>query len=147
MKAKTCLNRIGLHGKAPEYIRLVEDTHRVSKKEVIEPKKPQAPELLETLQDREPEGLDINITGKDLIRRLDSDFDDMGLVPYYFSKAARRAGEDIFVGRSVRVRGLPQRFRVVDIFRRYGSVRVRDTTEDDDVQYVFPWHMVRPWGD
>jgi hypothetical protein len=143
MRAKTCLYRLGLNGKASQYMRLVERGRRPkAPKESEEQKKGEAQTILETFQE-EPEELDISIAGKDVIKQLDSDFDDMGLVPYYFSKAARTAGDAISVGSYVRVPGLNRRFRVLEIMRHFGAIRLRDP---DGIQYVFPWDIkVRPW--
>jgi len=145
MGTRAWLYRLGLDGKAAQYIRLVEDTHRLPDKEISEPKKPQAPDLLENFRD-EPQDLDdINISGRDLIQQINDDFDDLQLVPFYFSKIAKKVGKGISVGDYVCVPGLDRPFQVLRIWIRYGSVRVRDLTEDDDIQYLFPWDMIRPW--
>ncbi|MGB6068798.1 MAG: hypothetical protein WBG50_28645 [Desulfomonilaceae bacterium] len=142
MKAKICSNRLKLGGKAVDYLRLVEKTHRATAQEAAEPKRAEAQTILETFQE-EPEELDIGIAGKQVIQQLDSDFDDMGLVPYYFSKAAKAAGENIAVGHFVIVPGLTgRRFRVLRILRQYESIRLIEV--GTEIQYLFPWTMVRP---
>ena len=143
MRAKTCLYRLRLNGKASQYIRLVERGRRPTPlKESEEDKKAEAQTILETFQDHnEPDELDISISGKDLNKQLDSDLDDMGAIPYYFSKAAREAREQIVVGCYVTVPGLQRRFRVLDIMRRLGSIRLKDP---EGIQFVFPWGMVLP---
>jgi hypothetical protein len=65
-------------------------------------------------------------------------------IPYYFSDTARKRQEDLLIGDYVRVRGLTgQKFELMEIFRQFGSVRVREVGHVESM--TFPWHVVTPW--
>ena len=66
-----------------------------------------------------------------------------GLIPYYFSNIAREAGRDISVGTYVKVLGLDRRFKVIDIFRQPGAVRLEDPEEGGVPDDFVPWDMVQ----
>lgn len=70
-------------------------------------------------------------------------------LPYNFSDVARRRGENLQAGDYVRIRGLQKhrKFQLVDIYPRYGWVRVREVggTEPDGIELGMPWHHVTPW--
>ncbi len=83
----------------------------------------EAQEILESVREQDNSGyeLDINIEGKNLIDQMDNDFEDMGLVPYHFSKAAAEAGEDISLGTYVIIPHDDRKFKTVAISRRHRS--------------------------
>jgi len=143
MKARLITNILRRGHVAADYVRLVESISHHLSTETNDPNRRQAQQILETVQnDNKPDyELDINIAGKDLIWQLDNDFESMGLVPYFFSDAARAAGEGITVGTCVNIPGDDRKFRTVAISRRKGSVRIRDTAQNE---YLIPWHLVRP---
>lgn len=64
-------------------------------------------------------------------------------VPYWFSSAARLRQKNLLVGDYVAVRGLEKRYELVDIFPRFGSVRVREDGETESL--LIPWVYVSPW--
>ena len=66
-------------------------------------------------------------------------------IPYWFSSAARETEEDLQIGDYVRVIGLNSKFELMEIFRKFNSVRVRRIGASDEM--VFPWDMVSPWKD
>src|SRR5208283_4006910 len=63
-------------------------------------------------------------------------------VPYYFSDIARLRQENIEVGDFVQVRGLEKKYKLIDIYPQFGSVRVRAVGDIEG--YVFPWTCIRP---
>jgi hypothetical protein len=144
MKARLFTNILRRGHVAADYVRLVERTRQRSPTETNDPNRRQAQQILETVQnDNKPDyELDINIAGKDLIWQLDHDFESIGLVPYFFSDAARVAGEGIAVGSCVTIPGDDRKFMTVAISRRKGSVRIRDTAGNE---YLIPWQLARPW--
>lgn len=64
-------------------------------------------------------------------------------IPYYFSEMARRRQEDLQISDYVRVRGLDNKYELIDIFPRFGSVRVREVGGIDG--FLIPWVYVSPW--
>ena len=66
-------------------------------------------------------------------------------IPYWFSSLARDNDEDLQIGDYVRVLGLNSKFELMEIFRRFGSVRVRRIGASDEM--VFPWRYVTHWKD
>jgi hypothetical protein len=64
-------------------------------------------------------------------------------IPFHFSSIAREHGQGLQVGDYVRVRGLEKRYELVDIFSRFGSVRVREVGETACI--LMPWAYVSPW--
>jgi len=64
-------------------------------------------------------------------------------VPYHFSDIARRRQENIEVGDFVQVRGLETKYKLIDIYPQFGSVRVRAVGDIEG--YVFPWTYIKPW--
>ena len=64
-------------------------------------------------------------------------------IPYWFSSAAHDNDEDLQIGDYVRVLGLNSKFELMEIFRKFNSVRVRRIGASDEM--VFPWDMVSPW--
>ena len=144
MKAKIYANQLRIDGTALEYIRLVKKASPIARKEMDESHRIEAKEIIESVkeQDNSSYELDINIEGKNLIDRMDNDFEDMGLVPYHFSKAAAEAGEGISLGTYVIIPGDDRKFRTVAISRRRGAVRIQDAEGNE---YVVPWQLPRPW--
>ena len=128
MKARLVINGINTGDSARNYLRLVKASrHHPSVEALDESHRREAQDILESIQSQnQSDDLDINITGKNLIGQMDKDFEDMGLIPYFFSNAARAAGEDISVGTRVSIPHDDRKFRTVAISRRYGSVRIRD---------------------
>ena len=66
-------------------------------------------------------------------------------VPYYFSSLAKKKQEQLQIGDIVKVRGLPGRYELMDIFPRSSSVRVRCVGGSDE--QVFPWSAIERWVD
>jgi len=64
-------------------------------------------------------------------------------IPYYFSDIARRRQENIEIGDFVRVQGLEKKYRLINLYPQFGSVRVRAV--GDIEAYVFPWTGIKPW--
>ena len=64
-------------------------------------------------------------------------------VPYYFSSLARRRQENIEIGDYVRVSGLQNKYELMDIIWKYGSVRVRQVGQVEST--TMPWNAVTPW--
>jgi len=131
-------------GTAREYIRLVKNAILMPTKIVDESHGKEAQEILESVREQDNSGyeLDIDITGTNLINQMDKDFEDMGLVPFHFSAAARSAGEAISVGSRVSIPRDDRKFRIVAVSRRYGTVHLRDANGNE---YLIPWQLARPW--
>ena len=64
-------------------------------------------------------------------------------VPYYFSDIARRRQQNIEIGDYVRVSGLQNKYELMDIIWKYGSVRVRQVGHIESM--TMPWNAVTPW--
>jgi len=143
MRARLFTNILRAGSVARDYLRLVESRRHRTSTGMADPNSREAQKILESFQDaNKPEyELDINITGNDLIRQLDRDFEQVGLIPYYFSDAARLAGEAISEGSLVTVPAEDRSFRVVGISRQSGAVRMRDS---GDNEYTVPWALVIP---
>ena len=143
MKAKIVANQLRTNGTALKYIRLVKNATPIPRKGTDESHRNEAQDILESVRQQDNSGyeLDINIEGKHLIGQMDRDFEDMGLVPYHFSKAAAEAGQDISLGTYVIIPNDDRKFRVVSISRCKGSVRIRDASGSE---YLIPWQLVQP---
>jgi hypothetical protein len=144
MRAKLYANRLKIKGAAWEYLRLVRSSSPKPTKKIDESHGREAQEILETIEKQNPpEDLDINIPGKTLIDQMDRDFEDMGLVPYWFTDLARSRGEAIHPGSHVFIVGDPsgKTYRTIQVSYDQQSVRVRDAEENE---FVLPWEMVKP---
>jgi hypothetical protein len=143
MKARIIVNEISAGTVARDYMRLIKGRRNSPLAETKE-QRGGAKIILETIreQDNSKYELDISITGKNLLGRMDRDFDSMGLIPYRFSNAALAAGEGISVGSHVMIPGDDREFSTVSISKRNGSVRLRDK---GDSEYIVPWHLVYPY--
>jgi hypothetical protein len=64
-------------------------------------------------------------------------------IPYWFSSMARRRQENIQVSDYVKVRGLDNKYEIIDIFPQFGSCRVRAIGETSCL--LIPWAYVSPW--
>jgi len=64
-------------------------------------------------------------------------------IPYWFSSMARRRQENIQVSDYVKVRGLDNKYELLDVFPRFGSCRVRVIGETTCL--LIPWAYVSPW--
>jgi len=64
-------------------------------------------------------------------------------VPYWFSSMARRRQENIQVSDYVKVRGLDNKYEMIDIFPQFGSCRVRAMGETECL--LIPWAYLSPW--
>lgn len=64
-------------------------------------------------------------------------------IPYWFSSMARRRQENIQVSDYVKVRGLDNKYEIIDIFPQFGSCRVRAVGEIECL--LIPWAYVSPW--
>ncbi len=144
MRAKLWANQMKIGGSASEYLRLVRKANPIPTKAVEESHGREAQEILESARKQDNSGyeLDINIEGKNLIDQMDRDFENLGLVPYFFSNAARAAGKAISVGSHVSIPHDDRKFRVVSISRRYGTVHLRDANGNE---YLIPWQLARAW--
>ncbi len=144
MKVRLFVNQFRTDGTALEYIRLAKNVSPRQTKGIDESHTREAQEILESVREQDNSGyeLDIDITGKNLIDQMDSDLEDMGLVPYHFSKAAAEAGEAISVGSHVSIPHDDRRFSTLAVSRRKASVRLRDGAGNE---YVVPWQLPRPW--
>ena len=145
MRARLFTNILRAGSVARDYLRLVESRRHRTSTGMDDPNSREAQKILESFQDaNKPEyELDINISGDDLIHLLDRDFEQVGLIPYYFSDAARLAGEAISEGSRVIIFADDRTFTVVRIVRQSGAVCIKDS---DDSEYVVPWNLVRPYS-
>jgi hypothetical protein len=146
MKARIYANQMRSGAAARDFIRLARSASSRPTKGMDESHSREAQEILESIREQEDSRyeLDIDITGKNLIGQMNSHFDDLGLVPYFFSNAALASGEAISVGSRVSIPADDRRFRVVSISRRDGAVRIRDAKGNE---YLVPWQLVQPWGE
>jgi hypothetical protein len=144
MKAKFVKSLLDTGSAARDYIRLIKNASSRAIKGIDESHGTEAQEILESIreQDNSRYEVDIDISGKNLIDQMDSDLDDLGLVPYHFSNTARSAGAVISVGSPIRIPGDDRQFRTVAISTSEGSVRIRDASGNE---YSVPWHLPRPW--
>jgi hypothetical protein len=84
------------------------------------------------------EELEMRATASDILERsLDL------TIPYYFSSVARDSGEALRIGDQVRVRGLENKFELLDIVPRESSVTVREVHGFEAA--IIPWDVVMPW--
>ena len=66
-------------------------------------------------------------------------------IPYYFTSEARACGESLEIGDYVRLIGLDDKYVLVAIIWRRGSVRIRRIGRTD--QLYLPWYHIRPWDE
>jgi len=145
MKAKLYANQMRIGGPASEFIREAESPPHTPVKETSEPKKAEALEILESLEDtmKPQDEIDLGImNGEFLNRRLDHELTQFKVIPYFFSHSARSRGEGLREGDSVYLLGDDRLFYVVLISYESESVRIRD---DSDNEFVVPWSLVQPW--
>jgi hypothetical protein len=144
MKAKFVKSLIDTGSAARDYIRLVKNASSRAIKGMDQSHGREAKEILENIRELDDSsyGLDIDITGQNLIDQMGRDLEDMGLIPYFFSNAAREAREGISAGSHIRIPDDDRKFRVVSISRRNGSVRIRDASGNE---YLVPWQLPQPW--
>lgn len=146
MRAKLYANLLRLGGSAWEYIRQVQNSRPISVKEIGEPGKAEALELLESFRDsnRPPDEIDLGvITGADVSRRLDYDLRDFKVIPYPFSDAARSNGDGVLEGSYVTLIGDDRVFEVVRVSWEQESVRIRS---DDNKEFTVPWGLLQRSG-
>lgn len=143
MRAKLYINQMKIGGSAWEYICEARNSRPIQMKEIREPGKTEALELLKSFEDSNnpPEEIDLGvITVKDVNRRLDYDLRDFKVIPYPFSDAARSKGEGIREGCYVTLLGDDRVFEVVRVSYEQESVRIRS---DDNKEFVVPWRLVQ----
>jgi len=144
MKARIIRGLIETGTAARDFIRLVKNASSRAVKGMDESHGTEAREILEFIEKQNPpDDLDINIQGKTLIDQMDRDFQDMGLIPYWFTDLARSSGEAIHPGSHVFIIGDPsgKTYRTIQVSYDHQSVRVRDIEE---TEFVLPWEMVKP---
>jgi hypothetical protein len=145
MKARLFINLISTGDRARNYLRLVKGPRRHQPVEALDSSnRGEAHEILETIQNQnEPYELDINIKGKNLINQMDRDFEDMELVPYWYTDLARSRGEGIYPGVSVIITGDPsrERYRTLEVSLSRQAIRIEDTAKNE---FILPLGMVVP---
>ena len=144
MKARLFINLISTGDRARDYLRLVKSPRRHQQVETLgESNGREAQAILETIQDQnQPDELDINIKGQTLIKQMDTDLEDFGIVPYWYSELARSRGEGIYPGVSVIITGDPSRtsYRTMGVSYRRRAIRIRD----GKTEFTLPWDLVVP---
>ena len=96
MKARLLANLIAAGDTARNYLRLVRGPRHPTVQALDAPCRGEAQAILETIQQQnQPNELDIHIKGQTLIKQMDSDLEDFGVVPYWYSELATSRGEGI----------------------------------------------------
>lgn len=143
MKARLLVNSIGTGDRARDFLRLVRGPRYLHRAETLGESRREARAILETAQNQtQPYEPDIDIEGRTLISQMTTDLEDFGLVPYWYSEAARSRGEGIYPGVSVIIAADPLRtiYRTVEISFSSRSIRVSDGKNE----FILPWDMVVP---
>ena len=145
MKARLFINLISTGDSARNYLRLVKGPRRHPPVETLgESHGREAQAILETIQDQnQPDELDINIKGQTLIKQMDTDLEDFGLIPYWYSELARSRGEGIYPGVLIIISGDParKRYRTTGVSFRRQAIRMKDAEGNE---FVLPWEMGVP---
>src|SRR5271157_3332896 len=146
MEARLYLNQLTIGSVARDFVRLVEGTRPRPTKEMQEPSKRKAQEILESIeaQDNSAYELDVNIEGKDLIKHMDQGFKDLEIVPYFYRDEAKSQGVGIYPGSYVIISGDPSKtkYRTIKVSFTEQSVRIRDT--QDGNRFQLPWDLLEP---
>jgi len=144
MKARLFINGIRTGDRAGDYLRLVRGPRRQPQVETLDIlRRGEAQVILESIQNQtQPYEPDIDIEGKTLISQMDSDFEDFGVVPYWYSEIARSRGEGIYPGVSVIIAADPLRikYRTIDVSFSRRAIRITDGKN----VFILPWDMVVP---
>ncbi len=144
MNARLLINVISTGDRARDYVRLVKGPRHRPPVECRGESRREAQTILETIQDQnQPYEPDINIQGQVLINQMDSDLQDFGVVPYWYSGAARSRGEGIYPGVLIIISGDParKRYRTTGVSFRRQAVRIKDAEGNE---FVLPWEMAVP---
>ena len=143
MKARLIANSLQTDGIARAFVRLIKENYAPLKDRDDHPT--EAAGVLEASKDPpDPFGGESAIDPHDLISVLDGGLADLGIVPYYFSVDARKAGKHISIGSCVAITGdqLRRQFIVSQIDAQKGAVRVEDAEQNS---FLVPWDLVEPW--
>jgi len=143
MKARLLVNSIGTGDKARDFLRLVRGPRYLHRAETLGESRREARAILETAQNQtQPYEPDIDIEGKTLISQMDTDLEDFGVVPYWYSDLARSRGEGIYPGVSVIVAADPVRviYQTIEVSFRSRAIRISDGKNE----FILPWEMVVP---
>ena len=65
-------------------------------------------------------------------------------IPCRFAGAERRRGEGIKIGDRVGILGLSKRYRLIEVFPEYQSVRVQELDGPRGIFMYLPWKFLRP---
>jgi hypothetical protein len=146
MKAKLVINRLRTGDIARNYIRLVKESQPrhlpVEADDASTTVKAQA--ILETIESQnQPDDLDFNIDGKNLLKHMDqAGLTDL-TIPYWFTSLAKSRGEAIVSGVHVLITGDPSRtlYKTVEVSFQHQSIVVIDA---GDNEFVLPWDLIEP---
>ena len=143
MRARIFINEMRSGAAARDYLRLVKGGLVRPMQEAKEPSRCEAQDILESIRNQtQPYEPDIDIEGQTLLKQMDSDLEDFGVVPYWYSEAAKSRGEGIYPGVSVIIAADPLRveYRTIEVSFSHRAIRVTD----GEHEYVLPWDMVVP---
>ena len=144
MKARLFINRISTGDRARNYLRLVEGPRRhLPVHGLGQSTGREAQAILETIQNQmQPYEPDIDIEGQTLLEQMESDLEDFGVVPYWYSPVARSRGEGIYPGIQVVITGDSSRtsYRTVGVSFSRRAIRISDGKNE----FILPWEMVVP---
>lgn len=144
MRARIFINEMRSGAAARDYLRLVKGARHERIRGNQEPTRGEACGILETVRNQtQPYEPDIDIEGQTLIKQMNTDLQDFGLIPYWYSDVARSRGEGIYPGVQVVITGDPSRqgFETVEVSFEQESVRMRDSRGQE---FVVPWDLVMP---
>jgi hypothetical protein len=146
MKARLIKNLIDTGSVARDFIRLVCGWKRAPASPMAQVEtREKAQEVLESFRShRRQRDTDGILTGKTVIRAMDEQLQDVGIVPTHLSSAGERFADWVTRGSLVSLTGDSRRFRVMRILWDRGSIRLRD---DEGRVYVVPWELVRPYDE
>lgn len=143
MRARIFINQMQRSSAARDYLRLVKGGLVRPMQEAKEPSKGEAQGILETIQGQpQPYEPDIDIEGQTLLKQMDTDLEDFGVVPYWYSQLARSRGEGIYPGIQVVITGDSSRtsYRTIEVSFSSRAIRV----SDGEQEFILPWDMVVP---
>ena len=144
MRARIVMNQIKSGATARDYLRRVKGGLLRPRQEAREPSRGEACGILETIRNQtQPYEPDIAVEGQTLLKQMDTDLEDFGLVPYWYSDLARSRGEGIYPGVLIIISGDPsrKRYRTTGVSFRRQAIRIKDAQGNE---FVLPWEMAVP---
>lgn len=142
MKARIIKGLIDTGSAARDFIREVCGGKQSPHKPVVEGEtRERAADLLESFRNhRRPGESQYILSGKRVITAMDEQLCEFGWP--FFNSSGKQFADWITRGTVVTINGDPRRFRVLEIWWGYESIRLRD---DQGNEFIVPWRIVMPW--